>query len=62
MNGYNSYSQPALAHDEWLELNNKQFALYPSIQMLEGMSRQGQFIGLTQRVKQVVETIYSPGD
>ncbi len=25
------------------------------------MSRQGQFIGLTQRAKQVVETIYSPG-
>ncbi len=21
----------ALAHDEWLELNNKQFALYPSV-------------------------------
>ncbi len=25
------------------------------------MSRQGQFIGLTQRAKRVVETIYSPG-
>jgi hypothetical protein len=51
----------ALAHDEWLELNNKQFALYPSIRMPEGMSRQGQFIGLTQRAKQVVESIYSLG-
>ncbi len=51
----------ALAHDEWLELNNKQFALYPSIWTLEGMSRQGQFIGLSQRAKQVVKTIYSLG-
>jgi hypothetical protein len=51
----------ALSHDKWLELNNKQFALYPSVWMLEGMSRQGQFIGLTQRAKRVAETIYSLG-
>jgi len=50
-----------LAHDEWIELNNKEFALYPSVWTLEGMSRQGQFIGLTQKAKQVVETIYSTG-
>ncbi len=51
----------ALAHNEWLELNNKQFALYPTIGMLEGMSRQGQFIGLTQRAKQVIKTTYLLG-
>jgi hypothetical protein len=51
----------ALAHDEWLELNNKEFALYPSVRTLEGMSRQGQFIGVTQKAKRVVETIYSVG-
>ena len=51
----------SLAHDEWIELNNKEFALYPSVWTLEGMSRQGQFIGLTQKAKQVVETIYSTG-
>ncbi len=51
----------ALAHDKWLKLNNKQFALYPSVWTLEGMSRQGQFIGLTQRAKRVVKTINSPG-
>jgi hypothetical protein len=50
-----------LAHYEWLKLNNKQFALYPTVRMLEGMSRQGQFIGLTQRAKRVIEKIYSPG-
>ena len=51
----------SLAHDEWLELNNKEFALYPSVRTLEGMSRQGQFIGLTQKTKHVVETIYLSG-
>jgi hypothetical protein len=50
-----------MAHDEWLELNNKQFTLYPTVRTLEGMSRQGQFIGLMQRAKLVVETIYLPG-
>jgi hypothetical protein len=51
----------SLAHDEWLELNNKELAMYPSVRTLDGMSRQGQFIGLTQKAKRVVETIYSPG-
>jgi hypothetical protein len=51
----------SLAYDEWLELNNKEYALYPSVQTLEGMSRQGQFIGLTQKEKRVVEMIYSTG-
>jgi hypothetical protein len=51
----------ALSHDEWLELTNKQFALYPSVWTFEGMNRQGQFNGLTQRAKQVIETIYTPG-
>ena len=51
----------AVAHDEWLELNNKEFAMYPSVRTLDGMMRQGQFIGLTQKAKRVIETIYSPG-
>ena len=51
----------ALAHDKWLELNNKEFAIYPLVRLLEGMSRQGQFLGLTQKCKRVIETIYSPG-
>ena len=51
----------ALAHDEWLKLNNKEFAMYPSVRTLDGMSCQGQFIGLTQKAKWVIETIYLPG-
>jgi len=35
--------------------------MYPSVRSLEGMSRQGQFLGLTQKCKRVIETIYSPG-
>jgi len=45
----------ALAHDEWLELNNKEFAMYPSVRTLDGMSRQGQFICVTQKAKWVIE-------
>jgi hypothetical protein len=51
----------AVAHDEWLELNNKEFAMYPSVRTLDGTMRQGQYIGLTQKTKRVIETIYSPG-
>jgi hypothetical protein len=51
----------ALAHDKWLELNNKEFSLFPLVRTLDGMSRQGQFIGLTQKAKCVFEMIYSPG-
>jgi hypothetical protein len=28
----------SLAHNEWLELNNKEFTLYPSVRTLEQMS------------------------
>jgi hypothetical protein len=51
----------SLAHNEWLELNNKEFVMYPSVRTLDGMSHQRQFIGLTQKAKWVVEPIYSPG-
>ena len=51
----------AVAHNEWLELNNKEFTMYPSVRTLDGTMRQGQFIGLTQKAKRVIETIYSPG-
>jgi hypothetical protein len=51
----------SLAHDEWLELNNKEFTFYPSARTLDGMSRQGQFISLTQKAKCVVEMVYSLG-
>ena len=30
-----------VAHDEWLELNNKEFAMYPSVSSLDGMMCQG---------------------
>jgi hypothetical protein len=52
----------SLAHDEWHELNNNnKIALYQLVRTLEEMSRQGQFIGLTQKAKCVVETIYLSG-
>jgi hypothetical protein len=49
MNSYNDYSQPFLAPDDFMK------------RTLDGMMRQGQFIGLTQKAKRVIETIYSPG-
>jgi hypothetical protein len=37
----------ALAQDEWLELNNKEFSNFPTVRTLDGMSRQGNYIGMT---------------
>jgi hypothetical protein len=51
----------SLAHNEWLELNSKEFAFYPSVRTLKRMSRQGRFICLTQKAKHVVETLYLAG-
>ncbi len=48
----------ALAQDEWLELNNKEFSNMPSVRTLDGMSRQGHYIGMTQRCKHFLETVY----
>jgi hypothetical protein len=28
----------AVAHDEWPELNNKEFAMYQSVRILDGMT------------------------
>jgi hypothetical protein len=33
----------------------------PSVQTLDGMSRQGNYIGMTQRCKHFLETVYSVG-
>jgi hypothetical protein len=51
----------AVAQDEWLELNNKKFSNLPSVQTLDGMRRQGNYIGMTQRCKRFLETVYSAG-
>jgi hypothetical protein len=47
----------ALAQDKWLELNNKKFSNLPSVQSLDGMSRQRNYIGMTQRCEQSLETV-----
>jgi hypothetical protein len=56
-----STGKSALAQDEWLELNNKEFSNLPSVQTLEGMSRQGNYIGMMQRCKHFLEIVYSAG-
>ena len=55
-------SKSALVQDEWLELNNKEFSNYPKVQTLDGMTRQGNYIGMTQQCKKKLEVVYSPGD
>jgi hypothetical protein len=50
-----------VAQDEWLELNNKEHANLPSVRSLEGMCRQGHYVGMTQRCKRFVDAIYSAG-
>ena len=39
---HGSTGKMAVAHDEWLELNSKEFAMYPVVRSLDGMMRQGQ--------------------
>ena len=46
-----STGKSALAQDKWLELNNKEHSSYPSVQTLDGMCRQRNYIGMTQKCK-----------
>ena len=39
----------ALAQNEWLELNNNEFSNNSTVRTLDGMTRQGNYIGMTQR-------------
>ena len=41
-----STKKSALAQNERLEFNNKEFSNFPSVRTLEGMSRQGNYIGI----------------
>ena len=49
-------SKSALAQD------NKDFSNYPTVRTLDGMTCQGNYIGMTQRCKRFLEVVYSPGD
>ncbi len=51
----------ALAQDEWVELNNKEFSNMPSVRTLDGMSCQGNYICMTQWCKHFLEKVYSAG-
>ena len=48
-----SSGKSAVAHDEWLELNNKEHANLPTVRLLEGMCRQGHCVGITERCKRL---------
>ncbi len=56
-----STGKSALAQDEWLELNNKEHSSYPSVRTLAGMCCQGNYIEMTQKCKQFLESVYSAG-
>ncbi len=56
-----STGKATLAQDEWLELNNKEFSNLSSVRSLDGMSRQGNYITMTQQCKQFLETVYLAG-
>ena len=56
-----SSEKSAVAQDEWLELNNEEHANLPSVRSLEGMCRQGHYVGITQRCKRFIDAIYSAG-
>jgi hypothetical protein len=58
---HGSSGKSSIAHNEWLELTNKDFAGMPTVRTLEGMMRQGAYIGMIQQCKRAVEVIYSAG-
>ncbi len=58
---HGSSGKSSIAHDEWLELTNKDFAGRPTVCTLEGMMHQGAYLGMIQQCKHAVEVIYSAG-
>jgi hypothetical protein len=58
---FNFLATLSLAHNEWLELNNTEFAMYPSVRTLERHELSGTIYRPYPEGKMGVETIYSPG-
>ena len=52
----------ALAHDEWLEVCNRDFSLLPGVRTLLGMCRQGSLIGVAKRCKRASDMFFGPGE
>ena len=48
----------AVAQDEYLELMNRLFAKFPKVRTLKGMVKLGDYIGPTQRCKQLAQKFY----
>jgi hypothetical protein len=57
-----STGKSAVAHDEFLEVCNRDLSLFPSVRSMAGRVRQGNLVGPAKRCKRVVDQIYSPGD
>jgi len=51
----------ALAQNEWLELNNNEFSNNSTVQTLDGMTRQGNYIRMTQQCKKNWRRCTPPG-
>ena len=52
----------AVAHDEFLEVNNRDLSLMPSVRTLDGRIRQGYLVGVSRRCKRVFEVYFDRGN
>ena len=48
-----------VAHDEYMELGNRLFAMFPKMRSLKGYIRSGTYVGLAQKNKEVFTEILS---
>ena len=51
----------ALAHDEWLEVANRDLSLMPTMRTLIALIRRGHLVGLAKRCKRALEMYTGPG-
>ena len=54
-----STGKSALAHDEFLEICNRDLALFPKVRSLAGRVRQGHLVGLSKRSKRMVDVFFN---
>ena len=55
-----STGKSCIAHDEFVELGNRLFAMFAKTKSLKGMIRNGTYVGLAQRAKKFCQRFYHP--
>jgi hypothetical protein len=53
-----SANKGTVAHDEYMELGNRLFAMFPKMRSLKGYIRSGTYVGLAQKTKKFSQKYY----